>query len=502
MKGITMRKYYCVFFLFTLALTSCDEWDEHNKIEDEALTENLLQRINSTAELSLFSEYLVATGYDQVLASSKTFTVWAPDNDALASLSADIVNDVAKLTTFIGNHISNQEYFKASSSSSVRIKMLNGKYLSWDGTMLDAATVSTADQLSRNGVLHILSGYNEQKENTWDILLSSAGVQQTAYMQSLTYDFFVDSLATQIGVDPATGQPIYEPGTGIVMRNYFLDQIFDINDEDSLNTFIVLTDDAFTAEVSKLAPYFKTVTVDQDSTDSLASWHLVKDLVFKGRIEPELLPDTLVSQYGVKVPIDKSAIVETHYTSNGIVYVMNKVDFRLKDKFPPIIIEGEFPNAFSRSDKNTNIHYRYRDWANSGVDLRVYGHGVAQFNVRYRINNLYAMTYKVYWRAVNDFVDTTFTGTDAHLDAFQQKLVLDSRSSYASGTPSPGALKDFGYVKVNRIKTDGEGQGLRLLGEYTHTDYRRLYLFVVANNSTDNRLNAIEIDYIKLVPVF
>jgi hypothetical protein len=505
MKEMIMRKYYCIFFLCAIVLSACDEWDEHNKIKDEALTQNLLQRVNANPELSLFSEYLAATGYDKVLESSKTFTVWAPSNDALASLSSDITGDVEKLTAFIGNHISYQEYFKGSSSTSVRVQMLNGKYLTWDGNTIDAATVITPDQLSRNGVLHVTSGYNEPKKNTWDVLLASAGQQQAAYMQSLTYDFFVDSLATQIGVDP-NGQPIYEPGTGIVMRNYFLDQISDINDEDSLNTFIVLTDDAFTTELAKLTPYFKTITVDQDSTDSLASWHLVKDLVFKGRIEPALLPDTLISQYGVKVPIDKSAILETHYTSNGIVYVMNKVDFRLKDKFPPIIIEGERPNAFSRSDKNLYIHYRYRDWASSGIDLRVHGHGIAQFNVRYRINNLHAMTYKVYWHTVNDFIDTTYTGAttavDAHVDAFQQKLVFDLRSSYALGTPSPGSLKDFGYVKVNRLKTDGAKQGYKLLGEYTHANYRRLYLFLVANNSTDNRLNPIEMDYIKLVPVF
>jgi hypothetical protein len=111
------------------------------------------------------------------------------------------------------------------------------------------------------------------------------------------------------------------------------------------------------------------------------------------------------------------------------------------------------------------------------------------------------MPYKVYWRTVNDFIDTTATTTTTHVDAFQQKLVLHSGSNYVSGAPVP--LKDFGFVKVIRIKANPENNRPRFLGDYTHANYSRLYLYVVANNvGSPNMLNPIEIDYIKLVPVF
>ncbi len=500
---ITRKYYWIAALLFAALVVACDEWDDHNEINKPGLNENLLQAIKSQKELSTFVDLLESTGYDEVISSSKTFTVWAPDNDALASLPSEIVNNEEKLRAFVGNHISYQEYYTESGTPGLRVKMLNGKYLGWNGSSLEGVSVETSDKLAKNGVLHTIGGSIQPKENVWEVAGASAGIKQTAFMNSLTYDLFVDSLATQIGVDPATGQPIYEPGTGLVERNHFFDEVYDINNEDSVSTYIVLTDEAFDAELAKLTPYFKTITGSQDSTDSLASFHLVKDLVFRGKIEPAQLPDTLISLYGVKVPIDQSAIVETHYTSNGIVYVMNKVDFRLRDKFPPITIQGEWPDGFGRSDKNVNIHFRIRDWADRGYDLRVWDHGVAQFNVRYKLNRLYATTYKVYWKALNDFVDTTFTGTGGHLDAFQQKLVLDSRSTYAAGVPSPGALKDFGYVKVNRRRLDPVNNGIRLLGTYTHSDYKRLYLYIVSSNvTTPNTMNAIEVDYIKLVPVF
>jgi hypothetical protein len=495
------RKYYWVAIICATMAASCDEWDDHNEISQRELGDNLLQKIKAESDLSIFAEYLETTGYDKVLTASKAFTVWAPDNGALSGLSPDIVNDLDKLTEFIGNHISYQEYFTQTATPSLRVKMLNGKNLLWSGVNLETAGVKSANMITRNGVLHIMNGVVEPKQNSWEIIGSSVGQKHNAYMQSLTYESFVDSLATQIGVNPDTGEPIYEPGTGVVTRNHFMDQIFDIDNEDSLSTFIVLTDDAFTTELDKLTPYFKTITGNQDSTDSLASWHLVKDLVFNGRIQPEDLPDTLVSLYGVKVPVDKSAIVETHFTSNGIVYVMNKVDFQLKHKFPPIIIEGEHPDGFSRDDKGVNIHYRYREWASGNFDLRVFNHGVAQFNVRYKLPALHAMPYKIYWRTVNDFIDTLTTTTSSHVDAFQQKLVVHSVSNFLNGAPAP--LKDFGYVKVIRIKTNTEENRLRYLGDYTHANYTRLYLYVVANNvASPNMLNPIELDYIKLVPVF
>jgi uncharacterized surface protein with fasciclin (FAS1) repeats len=495
-----------------MMMVACDEWDEHNKPSREALNENLLQAINKVPELSKFSEYLVATGYDQVLASSKTFTVWAPDDEALAGLSPDIVNDVEKLKHFIGNHISYQEYFTESASPSIRVKMVNGKNLTWYGDHLELAAATTVNQYTRNGVLHIIDVPVMPKLNSWDILLQSTiGQKHAAYIQSLTYKDFVDSLANQTGIDPATGKPIYEPGTGIVVRNRFLDEVNDISNEDSLYTLIILNDDAYNQEFAKLTPYFKTVTLNQDSTNSMAAWHLTKDLALKGLITPAALPDTLISQYGVKVPIDKNAIVETHETSNGIVYVMNKVAFRLKDKFPPIIVQGEKPDGFSRLDKNLNIHYRYRDWANGDFDLRVWNHGISQFYVRYKINNLYATNYKVYWRAVNDFVDTTYTNPSgdppyANVAAFQQKLAFELKNVFVPlprpvGTADP--KKDFGYVKVNRIKGNPDNNRLKYLGDYKHDNLRSLYLFVISNNVTSpHGANPIEIDYIKLVPVF
>lgn len=461
--------------LLFVAVWACDEWDDHNKPSEAALNENLLQSITKSAELSKFLEYLTATGYDKVIASSKSFTVWAPSNNALASLPAEIVNDPDRLSQFVANHISYQEYFTSTPKPSVRVRMLSGKYLTWYTDNLEGVGLVAANRYVRNGVLHVIDQAIVPKQNNWELLTaSSAGPKQTAYLQSLTYEQFVESLATQIGVDPLTGKPVYEPGTGIVTRNRFQDEVGDIDNEDSLYTFIILTDDAFTAELDKLKPYFSTVTMNDDSITAFASWYLTRDLVFSGVIGPDELPEFLVSQFDAVVPINKSAIVETHFTSNGVVYVMNEIDFNLATKLPTFKIEGEKPTAFSRSDKNVNIHYRYRSWASDEFDLRVRGHGVALFNVRYRVENLPAVTYKVYWKAVNDFAAVTH----------QQRLLVGSL-----------AATSFPYVTVAVNNFDEI-----YLGEFTTNTFGYIDLYLVSANSTNIDVNPLVLDYIKLVP--
>src|SRR4029079_4708903 len=114
-------------FFFALCQAGCKKWEDHSKIENQDLNKNLLDAINQRSNLSKFYEYLVKTGLDKELSSSKTYTVWAPVNDALQSLDPAIVFDSVKLRAFIGNHIALEAYLKSNTTQTVRVGMLNGK---------------------------------------------------------------------------------------------------------------------------------------------------------------------------------------------------------------------------------------------------------------------------------------------------------------------------------------------------------------------------------------
>ena len=143
-------------FLLAIGLGACKKWDDHNQVGNPDLKENLMEGLSVNANLSKFTEYVKKAGLDSLLTSSKTFTVWAPSNDALQNLDPAIVNDATKLKSFISNHIANQSYYTANAKTQQRVAMLNGKFNNFLDTKFEDANIVRADVPLKNGVLHVI----------------------------------------------------------------------------------------------------------------------------------------------------------------------------------------------------------------------------------------------------------------------------------------------------------------------------------------------------------
>jgi len=463
-----------------LMLGSCTKWDKHNRLVDPVLGRDLFQQISDNADLTRFTELLVKSGYDKVLGSSKTFTVFAPTNTALATLDAATINDSAKLKMFVGNHIATQSYYAASASVTMRIAMVNGKYNNMLGKTLEDANIILADQLASNGVLQVIDKMIPALSNTWEAFETSTVIpsKMKAYLQTLYRNVFDVTNAIQTGVDPLTGKPIYKPGTDSVRSNLYWTGVQDLRNESKQYTFIVLADAAWDAEVAKMRPYYATTTVD--STTNLASWDVARDLTVDGvysRTATGLGTDTLVSKFLTRIPMQKAAILQTIKTSNGVIYVMGQVNTPIVNKLKPFYIEAENYSGTS-NDRRGNTYFRDRYNPLTGKDFRdvlVSGHGVALFNINYKVPNSYSTKYKAYWVALNDFQTATYT----------QRLALDS--SKATGFPYVTvALNDYNEI---------------YLGEVTLLRYKStLDVYLVAANSTTAAVNPLSCDYIRLVP--
>ncbi|MES2276136.1 MAG: fasciclin domain-containing protein [Bacteroidota bacterium] len=455
------------------AIVSCNKY----KIEPNqpALAQSLTQLIQQTPSLSTFNSLLVKTGYDKVLASSKMYTVWAPDNQTLAGLDAAIVSDTAKLKQFVGNYVVNLAYYTNMPAPSIRIRTLNGKYINFTSTQFEDATISTANQYVGNGVLHIINKIVLPKPNVWEYVNSTAFTEKASIL-SLNYTAIDSAKAVQTGIDPVTGKPIYQPGTGLVTKNQLYDRVGDLRDESQLYTFILLTDATLLTERTKMKPYLKSTTPDQ--VELLASLHVIKDLVIKGQYTVANMPDTLISADGVKVPMNKTAILETHVTSNGIVYVMNQANVKLSDKIRQVKREGELPDGFSRTDKSGNISYRLRlnpITSQQFNDIYIFNHKVPLFNVHYNIKELYSTKYKVYWVAPNDVQTLTF----------KQRFAINDPLSTAFAETQVD-LKNYNEIYV---------------GDYDAATFGSVVAYVVAANNGVDQTNSINIDYFRLVPV-
>lgn len=469
-----------IFLIITLAMMcGCKKWDDHNAVTSEDLKHNLFSLISQDASLSRFAELLEQSGYDEVIASSKTFTVFAPGNDALAALDPAIVNDPEKLKLFVGNHIAGQSWFTAAADTMLNIEMLNGKYHRMLGKAVSDAVITTADRYAKNGVVQVIDRMLPALDNTWEAIENNTALpaKQRAYMLSLFRNVFDVTNAEQIGVNPTTGEPIYKPGTDSIRTNLFWRNVHDLRDESKRFTLFMLEDAAWDTEVTKFSPYFVTGTVD--STTGLSAWEVVKDFATDSAYTLQTLPDVITSPSGVPMPVEKTQIKQTIQTSNGVIYVMGRIDITPEQKLRPFHIEAE-EYRLQSVDKRSVTYFRDRFNSLTGLgfrDVLVFNHAVARFNLNYQLRNVYSMKYKVYWVAVNDFQANNFT----------QKLgigdPLSTLLDYVTVTPEQ-------YEEV-------------LIGEFTLDAFHPvLDVYLTAANTTNAANSALVCDYIRLEPSF
>lgn len=482
--------------LFALSTVSCKKWDEHNQVTNQDINKTLIDEISQHANLSKFYGYLQKTGLDKELASSKTYTVWAPVNDALQNLDAAIVNDTAKLRRFISNHIALQSYFTRNASASPRVVMLNGKWVNFTSTKFDDAIITEADKFVSNGVLQVIDKVAPVYPNAWELLDSTkATYHQSAIILSLTRKVFDATNAVVDSINSQTGLPVYKPGTDSVVRNIFNTDVYDLQREDKQYTYFILNDAGLATEINKLTPYFKTSTMD--STNNLASFAVVKDLIVEGLYTINQLPSVLVSKSGVKIPIDASKIVETRKMSNGIAYVISGVTFDVKEKIPPVIVQGENylrfldANGVAVTPRQNNVSAVFvRTRLNPSnvqfMDMFVYNHGVSALSAQYIARRLPSVKYKVYWVVPND---TLRLNGVVNPIVFNQRLAMGVRgTNFLPATPATGMA-----VPINTYTE-------AYLGDFEQAAYGNLDMFLTANASTGAGTNTLNLDYIKLVP--
>jgi uncharacterized surface protein with fasciclin (FAS1) repeats len=534
------RNVYLVLACIAVLFAGCSKkWDEHNEVTNPILNQKLLDKINADPELSKFSEYLVSTGYDSVLASSKTFTVWAPTNAALQAVDPTLIDTKEKLKLFVGNHLSTQTYLTiATEPSFIRVKTLNGKNVTFSATAVDGSPLASKDFYVGNGVLHTISTAIIPKVSAWEYLMSTNTIQKEELVK-LNFTFFDPTKAEEIGVD-ANGNTLYKPGTGFFTRNSYLSRA-DISNEDSLYTYIVLTDAAFQTERTKLTRYHKLGTdplTAYDSTAVLTNQTVIKDLAFKGILDKENFPASAYSVGdSVRFHLDKSAVVETRQVSNGVVYVMSSINYDMigaggtydpYTKIKPVLIQGE--NINNNTDflsvKTNSRPVRRAPDGKLYTQLQVENHATASYWARYKPNKINSTKYKVVWRVVRETnlvparvgtAPNTTPGLD--LVYFPMRIAFKSPALVTGFPyiPKPGVVP---VLNPNGTQATDAAGNLRFAPDYAertvYNEYEvdkyyasglkanldtRLPIYLVGNTTTGNGTNTLLLDYIMLIPI-
>lgn len=482
---ISIKLIYKTLFVSALitALISCsDPWSDREDNGDNNLNVSLSEAITNNAGTSEFSKLLVSSGYDKILAGSKTYTVFAPNNEAMAQVDPSNLSTPEKIVSFVENHIALTAFSSIRNTASEKVKMLGNKYLLFRGnTSIGDATLITADKYAANGVFHIVNKALTPRQNIWEYVnnASSSSIM-SKYLLSLTElnIYKTDSVAKS---NPVPG--LYSDS----LTNSYLKNVYNLNNEKNSYTLFLIEDEGYDIEVENLRPYLAKKSAD--STTTYASYFTVRDMAFPKAYMPNELPDVLTTKFGVNVRIDKTQIVgDPIILSNGIIYRMKKVAVPLTDRLVTTKIEGESTDWYSPSDLRSKILYReLKD--PFGVffnDIMVKNSKTSGAMLNYSAKDVYSTTYKAYWRAIND----------NQTNVYQQRLLIGTviidNVNYLNL-----AIKDFGFKDVP-VKMYDEVY----LGEFTIKESGNIDMISLlsAFNNVDGN-NTITLDYLKFVPV-
>ena len=262
-----------------------------------------------------------------------------------------------------------------------------------------------------------------------------------------------------------------------------------MNNEDNLYTLFLMEDAGYTAEVDKMKPYLIKTTNNPaiDSTAIYSKYFTVRDMAFYGKYELNELPATLTSRFGVEVPVDKTQIVQQINLSNGIVYIMKKVDVPLEKRLLTTRIEGEKNIGYIGS--RSPILYRDRRDPLDVLfnDIMVQAPSRAKFTLFYNAKDMYSTTYKVYWRAVNDRTTSSL---------FQQLLGIGG-SIVETGTTFDVA----NYTTAVPLTTISFNNYEEVpVGEFTRDTAGNIDLISLIGGPT-TATSGLTLDYLKFVPV-
>lgn len=480
--------------ILSMVLVACSNpWDERKDSGDPNLDVNLSEAIANTAEVSKFKEILAQTGYDKVLSESKTYTVFAPTNEAMAQVDPAILTNPEKLVFFVQNHIALTSY-SSIRTQDVKIKMLSEKYLDFNGSaLIGDATIVVADKYASNGIFHIVNKALSPKQNIWQYINDiSTTSEMSKYLLSLK--------ELNIYKSDADAKANTAPGAfADSLSNSFLKNVYNINNEKNSYTLFLMEDAGYASEVTKLIPYVAKSTTDLTTT--YARYFTVRDMVFPKVYKINELPATLTltSRFGVTVTIYKAQIVgQPVILSNGIVYRMKNVDVPLDKRLVTTIVEGENNTTTNPTGSGARSKVFYREKKDpSGLifpigtifkDIAEYAGG-QQFMISYKAKDLYSTTYKVYWRAVNVDLLTTVD--------FQQSLNIGSSSTDLGNVLTANAdikifpPKNVGIANYNEV----------YLGTFDLTSLQDIYFSLVSANTTTAGNNSLVLDYLKFEPV-
>lgn len=350
-------------------MTSCSDWADHyENVSGGSNPNSLYEEIASHEELSDFAVLLAntkvfrhhkvtETSYADILSGGQSLTLMAPVNgtyniDSLLQVLETAQGDSSVENFVVKNHIIRSPH----SAIEGRYKALNGKYVDIAPGTINGVEIDKRNIQTRNGVLHVMKAPLEYNKTIYETLVYDEDFKEVgAGIASYNEDVFNEEASISSGnVD---GVPVYVDSV-IYERNKMLEAIGLLNDEDSVYTAAIPTNDGWNRAWNKTIKYFNYAD-DVDKRDSLQKYNtmraLLDDAVFSKSMQSSPNDSIISVHYNRSTPeyhvfykpFESTGLLgkanTTRKCSNGIVYCYDEWPFDpTKTYFKKIEQEGEY----------------------------------------------------------------------------------------------------------------------------------------------------------------
>ncbi len=363
------------------AAASCSDWDDHYDASKQVLDtqqHTLWENIEQNSNLSQFASLLKKTGYDKVLQSSQTFTVWAPTNDSFDYTALNAESESRLLKEFVMNHMARNNY-PVSGPTDQRVFMLNEKMMRFngsDGYQIQDIPVQTANIACGNGTLHTLTGKIPFLPNIYESLNSEQFAIDSISDYFHSYDSRKFDEQNSVAGPILNGEQTYLDSIFYEHNDLFMRNRAYIDREDSNYTMLIPTNEAWEKArqtISKFYNYLPTFEFAENTAagangkittvslkdanglrDSMVNVMLMSDLFYNNNIldngklndlqEGQTLRcDSLMSTLGTKIFAGDAALLFENAKrvdkSNGAVWVTDSLRLRPWASWNPEIVQ-------------------------------------------------------------------------------------------------------------------------------------------------------------------
>lgn len=267
-------RYIIMAAAVALGLQGCSDWDDHYDANGDNIAganATLWEQINSRPDLSNFATLLKKVGYDEVLNTNQSYTVWAPSNESYDFDTYNAMGDSLLKAEFLNNHIA-RGYHRASGETSERVHFLNKKVLAFAGDgdyTLGGLAIDSTNIISKNGVMHLLDGVMEFRPNFYEFFNRE---HKDGFASTNVGDLFKSNMKREMDKDKSVEGPMKDGeitylDTVYVETNKWFDYLnAKLTNEDSTYTMIIPSDVAWEKAYKHIEPYFNYPTSIQPFT--------------------------------------------------------------------------------------------------------------------------------------------------------------------------------------------------------------------------------------------